>query len=422
VLVISGGTATNCIVSVFASLARQSATYVMPISDNGGSTSEILRVIGGPAIGDIRSRITRLIPSTSRSKPLQALFSLRLPRDAQLAKAQWIDLVEGTHPLWHDVESHYRDLIRPFFIHVHTELLKRARPGKEFRFEAASIGNLFLTGARLFFGSLDSAIELLLRINLISESVHVLPALNTNFTHNISASLTNGQLITGQNQISHPQLSLIPATITSEVDNINLPPLASQWVDSEDAHLPFTHPDLKLSQIHFDKNVNHPLPAPIERIFYINPYGQEIFPRAGSRVLKLAREADIIVYSIGSLYTSLVPVLILEGVADAIVYDAERESKLESKKKVLILNGCKDRETETMSGVDMVIAIIQACYYSLHGHHLTKPEILERKEEIMWHNFITDVIFLENTILAPDEVDYLQEQMTINCHKVPNAD
>ena len=38
-------------------------TYVIGISDNGGSTSEILRVFGGPGIGDVRSR-SRLMLDT----------------------------------------------------------------------------------------------------------------------------------------------------------------------------------------------------------------------------------------------------------------------------------------------------------------------------------------------------------------------
>ena len=35
-------------------------TYVLPVSDDGGSTAEIVRVLGGPAVGDIRSRCLRL--------------------------------------------------------------------------------------------------------------------------------------------------------------------------------------------------------------------------------------------------------------------------------------------------------------------------------------------------------------------------
>ena len=34
--------------------------YVLPVSDDGGSTAEIVRVLGGPAVGDIRSRCLRL--------------------------------------------------------------------------------------------------------------------------------------------------------------------------------------------------------------------------------------------------------------------------------------------------------------------------------------------------------------------------
>ena len=37
-------------------LQLQKLSYVIGISDNGGSTSEILRVFGGPGIGDVRSR------------------------------------------------------------------------------------------------------------------------------------------------------------------------------------------------------------------------------------------------------------------------------------------------------------------------------------------------------------------------------
>lgn len=35
-------------------------THVLPVSDDGGSTAEIVRVVGGPAVGDIRSRCLRL--------------------------------------------------------------------------------------------------------------------------------------------------------------------------------------------------------------------------------------------------------------------------------------------------------------------------------------------------------------------------
>lgn len=45
-LVISGGTGCNSICSAFGD-----ACYILPVSDDGGSSSEIIRVIGGPSIG-----------------------------------------------------------------------------------------------------------------------------------------------------------------------------------------------------------------------------------------------------------------------------------------------------------------------------------------------------------------------------------
>ncbi|KAG6918701.1 hypothetical protein DXG01_012519 [Tephrocybe rancida] len=45
-VVISGGTGGNAICSAF-----NNASYVLPVSDDGGSSSEIIRVLGGPSIG-----------------------------------------------------------------------------------------------------------------------------------------------------------------------------------------------------------------------------------------------------------------------------------------------------------------------------------------------------------------------------------
>ena len=47
-LVISGGTGCNAICSAFGT---STSSYVLPVSDDGGSSSEIIRVMGGPSIG-----------------------------------------------------------------------------------------------------------------------------------------------------------------------------------------------------------------------------------------------------------------------------------------------------------------------------------------------------------------------------------
>lgn len=51
IVVFSGGSAANSLVDVFERIReanRATLSYVIPISDNGGSTSEIIRVFGGP--------------------------------------------------------------------------------------------------------------------------------------------------------------------------------------------------------------------------------------------------------------------------------------------------------------------------------------------------------------------------------------
>lgn len=57
-VVFSGGSAANNLIDVFTALCHDQTRgldFILPISDNGGSTSEILRVFGGPGIGDVRS-------------------------------------------------------------------------------------------------------------------------------------------------------------------------------------------------------------------------------------------------------------------------------------------------------------------------------------------------------------------------------
>ena len=60
IVVFSGGSAANSLVDVFNNVKENKQcplSYIIPISDNGGSTSELIRVFGGPGIGDVRSML-----------------------------------------------------------------------------------------------------------------------------------------------------------------------------------------------------------------------------------------------------------------------------------------------------------------------------------------------------------------------------
>lgn len=104
VVVFSGGTAMNSVASAFRALTTH-VTHVLPVSDDGGSTAEIVRVLGGPAVGDIRSRCLRMADSSdSESRAVKRLLAHRLHKsDPAEAKREWMDIVEGEHPLWEEV-------------------------------------------------------------------------------------------------------------------------------------------------------------------------------------------------------------------------------------------------------------------------------------------------------------------------------
>jgi hypothetical protein len=185
----------------------------------------------------------------------------------------------------------------------------------------------------------------------------VLPAINTNFTHHISAGLENGITITGQNSISHPSIST-PLENPSQSSATHHDDEETEYHDKiEDANLPGSLPTLRKQYISFSKAEEEELPARIERIWYINPYGQEIRLSANSRVLEALSSAQAVIYSIGSLYTSIVPSIILKGVGEAIANPTIRY-------KILILNSTNDRETgpssKPFSALDFIAAIAKA--------------------------------------------------------------
>jgi hypothetical protein len=100
-VVFSGGTAFNSVAGHVRQLTTR-VTHVLPVSDDGGSTAEIVRVLGGPAVGDIRSRCLRLADdSDAEAQAVRKLLAYRLPSQcATEAKKEWYDIVEGDHELW----------------------------------------------------------------------------------------------------------------------------------------------------------------------------------------------------------------------------------------------------------------------------------------------------------------------------------
>jgi 2-phospho-L-lactate transferase/gluconeogenesis factor (CofD/UPF0052 family) len=341
-------------------------------------------------------RLVRLIPedpSLPETTAIKTLFNHRLSPLPSIARHEWLDIVEGRHLLWTSISSEKRELIRSFLNTINLEIVKRLRPTSSFNFQSASVGNLFLTGARLFTGSFESAIYMLGAITGVPSNVNVIPAINSNFSHHISAGLEDGTVITGQNSISHPSAPSAPVATNEadkEEDEVMSPGTVhartlskelSEHDHIEDANLPGSLPTLRKQYITFAKDHAADLPSRISRIWYINPYGHEIRPSANPKVLSSLEDASAVIYSIGSLYTSIIPCLILKGVGEKIA------SNVNLKYKILILNGSLDRETRAIGGVefrarDFVRAIVEACAG-------------EEVEEERWREFVSHVIHLQ---------------------------
>eukprot|EP00899_Mesostigma_viride_P014199 jgi/Mesvir1/22780/Mv14170-RA.1 len=319
-VVFSGGTAFNGVAEELTNWTT-SVAHVLPVSDDGGSTAEIVRVLGGPAVGDIRSRCLRLTETgTAEALAVKKLLGHRLhPTDELSAKREWQGIVEGEHALWDHICDPYKHTIRAFLVHFHTEILRQST--ERFSFANGSVGNFFFAGARVFFQSLDAAIFLYSRVSRIPIDSVVLPVVNTSDRLTLGAVLADATLIRGQHAISHP----------SET------PAGGRVVNKSAIACPS-------------------LPSPISRVLYLAYEGSnnlhEVFPAVNPAVLGKISDADAVIYAMGSLYTSIIPCLLLRGVGEAI---AARPCR-----KLLLMNGSRDRETGGVSAVGYIRAIVDA--------------------------------------------------------------
>ncbi|KAI3872802.1 hypothetical protein MKX03_019005 [Papaver bracteatum] len=263
-LVFSGGTACNGVVEEMKKLTTR-VVHVLPVSDDGGSTAEIVRVLGGPAVGDIKSRCLRLSDeSTSETLAVRRLLGHRLPLDGAQARSEWHNLI--CLFLFQTMICLF-ETTRAFLAYFQNQILRRA--SEFFCFSNRSIGNFFFAGARIFFQSLDAAIFLFSRVSDIPPENLVLPVISTNDRLTLGCQLWDGTIIRGQNEISHPSIG--PA----------------QPVDK---------------------------PSRIKRIFYTSSEGRnllhEVFPTVNPSVLEQLSKVDCIVYAMGSLFTSVCPSLV----------------------------------------------------------------------------------------------------------------
>lgn len=268
-----------------------------------------------------------------------------------------------------------------FLIHFQTLALRKAH--KRFSFSNFSLGNGFLAGARDFFSSLPSAIALFKSLAGVESSAQVIPVINSEETLTIAARLQNGTQLVGQCNISHPAAavpvfgqspatsplalptdllvntssngygSITPVTdgCTSPMDMSPTSCLSPSFADS----IPSAGMSEHSSNINYRKGEDDegPLEARIDQILYVS-HGHEIHPEPNPEYLAAIAEREVLVYSCGSLYTSIIPCLALKGVASAIAASATLRAR------ILLLNATNDRETPDYKASEHISAIASA--------------------------------------------------------------
>ncbi len=96
--------------------------------------------------------------------------------------------------------------------------------------------------------------------------------------------------------------------------------------------------------------------SPIRRLFFVKNRqagANELRVEANERAVSALREADLIVYSIGSFYTSILCTLLTHGILDAI--------KQSNAPKIFLANAVADDETKGLSLSHMLTAFNHCC-------------------------------------------------------------
>jgi len=398
--------------------------HVLPVTDDGGSTAEIVRVLGGPAVGDIRSRLLRLAPGNTReSVAVRRLLGHRLvsastsdeeegdmaDKVSRMAREEWLDIIDGglesnhrynglrnhanddedndeegassdyEHPLWKGVSTPYRSIIRAFLLHFHTQVMqthngiRHSSSHPPFDFTGGSVGNFFFAGARTFFGSLPAAIFLFSKVAGIPSGSRVLPAILSEERLVLGAVLKDGTRLRGQYEISHPSQRHLATKSSSKAGT------RRDRSDSFKAVVKSFDTSVSLQSLH---------PSEMSRVCYLlndptwrrkgtESFPNNVYPNSPTRsknrirrdwtdrhevdpdpnplVLEAISNANCVVYGCGSLFTSVLPSLVLRGVGE--------EIKKRTVPKVLLLNGWHDHETtfmETSSAGDVAVKSMDA--------------------------------------------------------------
>ncbi|MCB9919829.1 MAG: GAK system CofD-like protein [Planctomycetes bacterium] len=263
ILFFSGGTALRPLCRHLKRFTHNSIHLVTPF-DSGGSSAKLREAFGMFSVGDLRNRLIALADETLQGNPeIYRLFSYRFEQEADPERlARRLErMVDGTHELVAKIPDPLRRLVRSCL----QTFVDRAPP--DFDLRAASIGNLVLVG-----GWLEHDLDVDSIVFLFSKLVSVLGSVRpiTDVAAHLAFELANGETVVGQHLVTGKG----GGTVDSKIESMRLV-----------------------------KSFEDPSPVEID----LDP-----------RIAQQVQDAGLVVYPMGSFFTSVLANLLVRGVTSAI--------------------------------------------------------------------------------------------------------
>jgi CofD-related protein of GAK system len=313
IAILSGGSGARRLSETLIRFTHNSI-HVLPVFDDGGSSRELRHKLNMPPPGDLRNRLMALSDMSRSGNPeVSRLFRTRLATQASPAELQkeLESYVSDQHPQLAKIERRYRRIIIN-----HLDRFNYMKPA-DFDLRGGNIGNFVIAGSYLSVGDLESVIFEFSALAAVRG--HVYPVC-TGAHYHLRAEFEDGSSWVGQSKITsrnHP-----PIRHLSIVEKRPGPPLCA--VDSS--------PDLVCVE-----------GMPGEAL--------EVHPSLNPLAESALRRSSLICFAMGSFYTSIVSLLLVDGIGRAI-----RETR---RPKVFVANLMRDAETPGMTVSAMLTALHQ---------------------------------------------------------------
>lgn len=263
ILFFSGGSALKGLSKKIIHYTHNS-THLITAFDSGGSSAKIREAFSMLAVGDLRNRLMALADQSVKGNPaIYRLFATRLPEDMAASELnhKLVGFIQGEDPLMKEVPNPMRKIIQNHLHYFYKDM------PLNFDLRGASLGNLVLTGGFLMQDrDIDPVLFNFSKLVEVRGIVHPI----VEGDHNLVARLSSGKIVVGQHQLTG-----------KEVD---------------------------------------PLGQKIEDIFIsaMSSPTEEMNVAINEKVKRLIGEAELIVFPMGSFYSSLLCNLLPKGVGKAI--------------------------------------------------------------------------------------------------------